>query len=122
MKGKLKILTLLLMTLLLSLSLLAGCGGATEAEDQPSEPAAETEQAYDDAAQEDHNEKDDQRQEEVYGAPPCNSKQSEQPAVHGRNSLAAPESGIDRKTVTDSGCKSAESHCSVVSPEKLRDQ
>ena len=51
-KGKLKVLTLLLMTLLLSLSLLAGCGGATEAEDQPSEPAAETEQAYDDAAQE----------------------------------------------------------------------
>ncbi len=32
-KRKLKILTLLLMTLLLSLSLLAGCGGATEAED-----------------------------------------------------------------------------------------
>ncbi|MBQ1302884.1 MAG: hypothetical protein IIY29_06025, partial [Firmicutes bacterium] len=52
MKGKLKTLTLLLITLLLSLSLLAGCGGATEAEDQPSEPAAETEQAYDDAAQE----------------------------------------------------------------------
>ena len=51
MKGKLKTLTLLLVTLLLSLSLLAGCGGAPEAEDQPSEPAAESEQAYETPAE-----------------------------------------------------------------------
>ncbi|MBQ3390204.1 MAG: ribonuclease [Firmicutes bacterium] len=51
MKGKLKVLCLLLVTLLLSLSLMTGCGGAPEAEDQPSQPAAETEQAYDDGAE-----------------------------------------------------------------------